>query len=142
MSDREIKFRAWDKVIGKMNMVTGLSFSPRNDFELKRLDCALYKDITTWLDRDQYELMQYTGFKDKNGKEIYEGDILEYPETSCPLIIKWDDLTSSYYLEEIESCGAEPMPYMDSMEQYGLVIGNIYENKELLDANKDSMAKG
>lgn len=109
---REIKFRAWDKERNEMRY----GFEGQIDWEF----------------RDDYPLMQYTGLKDKNGKEIYEGDIIQLWKDKIKAYkveIKWND----HYL------GYEPwcqyIDGLDSPEQWGYemeVIGNIYENPELL----------
>ena len=73
------------------------------------------------------ELMQYTGLKDKNGKEIYEGDILEW----------FNDLTGSTHRGVVRFtqggfyCGDY---YLYAIKCYlPVIIGNIYENPELLE---------
>jgi len=60
---REIKFRAWDKEKKVMLFMSDGSFSNHRIWWLETNDC-----------QDRYILMQFTGLKDKNGKEIYEGD--------------------------------------------------------------------
>ena len=93
---------------------------------------------------DQIEIMQYTGLKDKNGKEIYEGDIIEYKYDSGSTFIgelvfgdylkQTSDMNCriiGFYLRGIDIDGQDwytDFPKVNHIE----VIGNIYENPELL----------
>lgn len=106
---RKIKFRAWSNTAKVMHP------------EWKKLDD----------ENGEYILMQYTGLKDKNGKYIYEGDILlcdwddvrYQPHNIGP--VKWDTESACWDLGEGGS------PWEDSKSHFK-VIGNIYENPELL----------
>ena len=128
--NREIKFRAWDKELKKMRVNPVLHFTPQSKFTVSGYSGQLY------------ELMQYTGLKDKNGKEIYEGDIVcfvedvvaevigGYPRTEPEgrfLKVGWNDEFLSWYLWDERGGGQS----MDSEEEYE-VIGNIYENPDIL----------
>lgn len=78
---------------------------------------------------DRYDLMQFTGLKDKNGKEIYEGDVVEF-------ILPNEHEGETEYIEEITYEGSSfvldgNVP-VDAFEKELEVIGNIYENPELL----------
>jgi len=66
-------------------------------------------------------LMQFTGLKDKNGKEIYEGDLVKYNEHSIQKV----EIVESY------GCYLTCIGYDKDLE-YGEVVGNIYENPELI----------
>lgn len=117
---KTIKFRAWDKEEKDMVFLTSNAFS-----ELLINDC--FEKLQA-----RYEIMQYTGLQDKNGKEIYEGDIVKYtlfPEESSPVRIK-DTVSFSrgYYILEkrCELLGTK-VPYRE-LE----VIGNVWETPELL----------
>jgi uncharacterized phage protein (TIGR01671 family) len=114
---REIKFRAWDKwqieVYG-----TGMSYGENEYFD----DMLAFRFRHFESDNpDDIVYEQFTGLLDKNGKEIYEGDVLGYRTGSghlCSGVMKW---------VEDESRWAQFIPITDFE-----VIGNIHENPELL----------
>jgi len=122
---REIKFRAWDK--RKKEMFYDWCIDPDGgwfgDFGEGSEDIALkyYKN-------GEIEVMQYTGLKDKNGKEIYEGDIVQVNGRNQEVFFKdgyfgWGQQhTGTYSFDPFESEEIE-------------VIGNIYENPELIKEN-------
>lgn len=114
---REIKFRAWDKRNKKM-----LSWWDINDgynFQSMIYEYAMNKDF--------YDVMQYTGLKDRNGTEIYEGDILKYTN------FKREEETLHVWWEN-EIAGFNFGNRNLSLIKYHIeVIGNIYENLELLE---------
>lgn len=117
---RPIKFRAWDKMDGIIGQVHQITFGD-NYMVLFQTGLAAMKHTT------EIELMQFTGLLDKNGKEIYEGDILDWAGLK-PIQILWKDtgFHSSMY-------GSEPIHLtQDGMSDFGEIIGNIYENPELL----------
>ena len=111
---REIKFRAWDKTSRKI-------INPK---ELINLEGETSKNLPVWL-----TLMQYTGLKDKNGKEIYEGDIVKIKNEEIITDIFWcEDCWTVFVDDECESL------WVNQREGDCEVIGNIYENAELLDS--------
>ena len=113
---REIKFRAWDKENKVMQTPFDLSSNPK-------YWCKKLKD---------FPLMQYTGLKDKNGKEIYEGDIIKIFGSSPNHIeeIEWVD-NGDWMGDKQPLVGFihHSAIYKQPIE----VIGNIYETPELLD---------
>ena len=125
---REIKFRAWHKKFKFMVRVSGIDMICYDEIRIQYPTVNIRtKSGCIWTNLENVELMQYTGLKDKNGVEIYEGDIVRYAEFNCPVLWSKDlmwciDINNGYGEEMLTA-------YFD----YELeVIGNIYENKELL----------
>jgi len=139
---REIKFRAWHKKEKKMCDVDLLHI---NDgaflIGAEKGEDTLQDGGKTWViapengrycTNDEFELMQYTGLKDKNGKEVYESDILrnECNETE---VVKFSTSENSITIGHGEygyviSAGFRLSTHGKEFE----VIGNIHENPELL----------
>lgn len=129
---RALEFRAWDK--NNKQMCYG------GDCDAFLWD-GYYNDpiglVNDVLGDEHYIFEQYTGSKDKNGKKIYEGDIVkqvcqgEYPMDGCPVLIKWDNegFGWSYFLNGCGLC--RKMGWAEPNEV--IVIGNLHENPELLE---------
>ena len=134
---REIKFRAWDKKDKIMYKENALSLVIHFNGELNSFDGETGEIVGTEYTR-KMELMQYTGLKDKNGIKIYEGDIVNCIEYECCGYIGWNDSEAGFYLNVLMEDGRyeeeQLYDYVDELE----VIGNIYENPELL--NKEEQA--
>src|SRR6185437_358813 len=123
---REIKFRAWHKEHKKMLTVYVIHQGTYSEGFVKNCQGYAPPNDQYYFKFDQAEWMQYTGLKDKNGKEIYEGDIIMYhfktKSTNDEFISKvfWDEymwLTDEHSINRINDIE---------------IIGNIYENIELL----------
>jgi len=135
---REIKFRAWWK--NEMHYDIRISGGS-----------SLIEDWMAMSD-DKPVYMQFTGMKDKNGKEVYEGDICEWDDTSkSKLVIIWGETEGCWCYYYLGKWGNPKSIYplcleTDSEWQYGgfagcdlviknhisKVIGNVYENPELI----------
>lgn len=121
---RQIKFRAWDPKAVQMYSI--------NDVKLTHLPSEVTFDYFFHPDEVQ---MQYTGMKDKNGKEIYEGDVLKgYGEN---WYVTFDEVEDSDGYAQQYTYGWKITSKKDSMaleNSYDYeVIGNLFENPELLD---------
>ncbi|WDD89088.1 YopX family protein [Fusobacterium nucleatum] len=123
---REIKFRAWHKEKKIMGEVLGIDILHKEIFfSNEDVDCYEHTDFK------DIELMEYTGLKDKNEKEIYEGDIVKLRANHGIGVIKYSDEWGAFVVEYIK-----PRPlvvlgmnyYKEDIE----ILGNIYENSELI----------
>jgi len=142
--NREIKFRAWDKRTKQMIQVSCMEMSNKVDsiygIEFTKNGGNLYKETGGEDVANYLEIMQYTGLKDKNSVEIYEGDIMHDPDGDYIWSIVWAKYTNKADLDLdlfivgwIRKCidgTLSPLGYYRGVE--GNVIGNIYENPELL----------
>ena len=128
---REIKFRAWDKVCREMfynsELANGDMMVICLDGEIQLSDDDTYKP-------DDFILMQYTGLKDKNGKEIYEGDVL-HCDGFWNLYAVWDEENARFAFLCTDWVVTQGHPIQPNISSY-CIIGNIYENPELLGVNK------
>jgi uncharacterized phage protein (TIGR01671 family) len=115
---REIKFRAWDAERKTMRRSVGFSDSDcgrRWQRETYMVDDGSDFSSSNWIP------MQFTGLKDKNGKEIYEDDIITYERSGNKVQrrVQWHYTVSGYPMLSYNPFDIE-------------VIGNIYENPDLL----------
>ena len=92
--------------------------------------------VGEWIVNNDLELMQSTGLKDKNGKEIFEGDILacKTDDEVINLNIFWDEEHALFMFESKKYNKQEPLAELVENNTYPFeIIGNIYENPELLE---------
>jgi len=125
------RYRAWDKERNEMNYKVMVGNCDTDD---ENWTCPIIwiEERQDWLHFDDYDsIMQSTGLKDKNGKEIFEGDIVKMSK---------DVYSESTYYEVVRHRGGA---YRLESKQHGCelwlrhtdceVVGNIYENPELLE---------
>lgn len=143
--NRKIKFRAWQKYHKQMLDVTNIDFRDGEIYSLtvEYLEGTIPRFVTygkdydkLWLDYDCINLMQYTGLKDKNGKEIYEGDIVRITlangNNEKDYKVFYFEEGASFQLKNIR-CYYDVDTFWRYSNKQIEVIGNIYKNPELLD---------
>jgi uncharacterized phage protein (TIGR01671 family) len=128
---RDIKFRAWDKKTKQMVRSEDLyRLSQREDGIFAIVGCIDKQEITTF--HDDLVLMEFTGLLDKNGKEIYEGDIIAQKECGYKNKFHREGIIEYKDSGFIVKGDDESYDYLKTQHRFLEAIGNIYENPELL----------
>lgn len=128
--NREIKFRAWHYDVLKEKYIM-------KSFESIQNNCGAYFFEPQKYQPNPHILMQYTGLKDKNGVEIYEGDILESDAKTYRFSSRtkhpyyWVGFSKGNFTANGYNGEIKVAPDLNNRSDYS-VIGNIYENPELL----------
>ena len=153
---REIKFRAWDSfnnIMIQNDRILKIYFVRSNHIpNLVVYSTRNIENRTEIREKDkqccnEFELMQYTGLKDKNGKEIYEGDIILWKDKSPMSDGTLNEIVEVFWSDEflkwsIKGNLNNAKTYIADLYDYSNteeieIIGNIYVNKELIrDENK------
>ena len=125
------RYRAWMKSLKWMCDVTNISFDSKFVDICQQGDTERYTEMS--VEFDEITLMQSTGLFDRNGKEIFEGDILDYKGRKA--LVRWHGSYASFiyrFVDELQNRNTEWKPlYLAYMKCE--IIGNIYENPELLE---------
>ena len=137
---REIKFRGFSETLNKW--VIGVPYFSEGNWWILVDENTKSEDIGTgsyFVDKNS--IGQYTGLKDKNEVEIYEGDLLQsfYNDGEIHEVI-WHEESASFrvatYLDNRHGGSFAELFFMDDIhENCNKIIGNIYENPELLQGN-------
>lgn len=140
MSSRDIKFRVWDK---EQKRFLEINWEGEDTRHTKGKANICYSDhvyvtLSGYVNEDGWpyevdaDILQHIGLKDKNGKEIYEGDIIKYSHQVVGEILR--KVRMRYGMWGIEGIvKGTQIPFANILESEYEVVGNIYENPELLE---------
>ncbi|HEU4024442.1 YopX family protein [Streptococcus pneumoniae] len=136
------KFRVWHHELGRLMSVKCMFFQDSEIEEFELNDTLRNDYITAY--PDEIELMQSTGLKDKNGKEIFEGDIVR----TTRFLGRADEIGGFYEYEKdyvgvvkvlegswVIDTGSVAVRFWSEIDE-SEVLGNIYENLEFLEVNE------
>lgn len=134
--NREIKFRIWDKIRScYAKQITTYKLDRNNNINL-----IIYLDKTNKMQEikecdkiytNEFIIQQYTGLKDKNDKEIYEGDIVIFRNGNYEVIYNYDRFELKNFNEYIFENNQKLFIHYDLQDC--IVIGNVYQNPKLLE---------
>lgn len=128
-----LRFRAWNKATKEMyevDDIMSIDFG-KSEISVK----TLFFEQTNYYKFDDIVLMQSTGFRDKNGKEIFEGDIVDYNGRKA--VVKWHGSYASFvymFVDELRSRNQEWDPLYLSYFHFQ-VVGNKFETPALLEVS-------
>lgn len=137
---REIKFRCWNTASECMYPNEDFALTMDGD-ELQLMPQCEHYDKPYLPNAGNMIYMQYTGLKDKNGKEIYEGDVVRTEQFDALALVEWTDFLAQFSVMIRNYDSDDPDDF--TFESEGIdpnkeveVVGNIYESPKLLEANK------
>ncbi|MHB8126468.1 MAG: YopX family protein [Desulfitobacteriaceae bacterium] len=121
---REIKIRVWDKVMKKIYKPQAISFDTQ-----KSVPFAVSVPGRSWEPIGKFELLQWTGFSDENGIDVYEGDLVNISSIIYKVI--WNETQATFELVEFGSSSRGEI----NTVAWGSVIGNEFQNANLCSIN-------
>ena len=127
-----LRFRAWDKVAKVMIYHIEQTYDGLGDFQENENIEDYVSDISfgcfaDWLENDQFVIMQSTGLFDRNGKEIFEGDIVYAYSEGARLIGAIEYFDNAYCIKTKN--GVYNSLWTNA--EYYEIVGNVFENQEL-----------
>lgn len=125
------KFRAWHNELGRMMSISDMWFNVYSLGEIGLNDAVMNDYIT--VSPDEIKLMQSTGLKDKNSKEIFEGDILGTKDGLLNGVVEYSSNLGMFVNSLISYNNFERLCNVAGNRE---ILGNIYENPELLEAEE------
>lgn len=131
-----LRFRAWDKIhktMYEVDDIMSIDFG-KSEISVK----TLFFERTNYYKFDDIVLMQSTGLTDKNGKEIFEGDILsiETDEENVRVEVSWDSKHALFVIESKKYNEKEALGELFEDDPYPFkIIGNVWEDPELAEVS-------
>ncbi|AVP40403.1 hypothetical protein HOS99_gp166 [Staphylococcus phage phiSA_BS1] len=130
-----LKFRAWDKKHNEMIRVISINFDEKFIRGLTAVESNL--DMESSYNFEDIELMQSTGLKDKDGVEIFEGDIVEEPYNCSAFrnntLRSIEMYNGAWVARDVKEPVLGEIAIITTILRGAKVIGNIYENEDLLE---------
>ncbi|RLA39225.1 MAG: hypothetical protein DRR06_19485 [Gammaproteobacteria bacterium] len=130
---RDIKFKAWDAERGEM-----FTSSKWVEFLVNKDGAIRAQNYNRKGNVQQLPVMQYTGLKDKDGIEIYEGDIIQ-TKADGKVAIEWSKRAAKFGIHVLRdyTYSREKKPKLRAIPHSCTVIGNIYQNPKLLKGKRN-----
>ena len=127
---REIKFRAWHRELEEWTNYS-ISNIDGNTIDFYNKEAGFWESDR---EGEQFTLCQYTGLKDKNGKEIYEGDVIKAISFARWIgVVEYSDENQAFIFDDLDKkYRGKSTVFMNQFDDGFEILGNIYENPKLL----------